>query len=249
MALMHLVKVLENLGLNEKEAAVYLANLEIGPSTVQRLAAKSRIKRTTVYLIAELLKEKGLLSEYKNRRGIQYVSIQPDRLLSILDKQKAAIQEVIPELLALTNNQETNPSVRFNEGKEGVLAIINDTLGGEGGEVLFFGSYSDIYLYASSVFLEQVYRPTRIRKKIYMRGLVTKEPRALALHSRDKESFRELRFLPSGTDFVTAQYIYQNKIAYISPRQEAMGLIIESKDLAAMERYKFELNWNACKSS
>jgi len=243
----NLIQILGNFGLDEKEAAVYLASLELGPASVQRLAAKSRIKRTTLYLIAELLKGKGLLSGVRSRRGLVYVPIQPDRLMGILETRKAAIQDALPELMALTKGHETKPSVRFYEGKEGILVILNDAISGQDGEMLFLGSYSDIMLLASQAYYQKIFMPTRIRNNIFMRGLVIKEPRAIAIHSRDTEAKRELRFLPPGTGFITSQYIYQNKIAYLSPKKEAMGLIVESGDLAAMERQKFELIWDACR--
>ena len=53
---------LEKLGLNKKEAQIYLAALESGETNIEGLSKKSKIKRTTVYDIVESLKEKGLLS-------------------------------------------------------------------------------------------------------------------------------------------------------------------------------------------
>jgi len=48
-----MINELEKLGLNEKEARVYLALLELGESNIQGLSAKSSVKRTTVYDILE----------------------------------------------------------------------------------------------------------------------------------------------------------------------------------------------------
>ncbi|MBU1348978.1 hypothetical protein KJ781_02830 [Patescibacteria group bacterium] len=246
MSSTNLPQILQEFGLDEKESGVYLASLELGPASVQRLAVKSRIKRTTVYLVAEALKEKGLLSGVQTHRSIEYVPIGPNRLIGILETRKAALQEAMPELMALTKGSATKPYVRFFEGKEGILVMLNDIIAGEGGEMLFLGSYSDVYVYASSAYYEKVFLPERLRRNIFMRALVFREPRSVAMRSHDKEEMRELRYLPSGMDMVASQYVYRDRIAYISPKQESMGLIVESRDLAAMERQKFELAWGAC---
>jgi sugar-specific transcriptional regulator TrmB len=244
-----LIQILENFGLDKKEGAVYLAGLELGPASVQQLAQKSQLKRTTLYLITESLKAKGLFSESKNQRGVQFIPVQPDRLINILDERKTALQKVMPELMALTHSQkETKPNVRYYEGRENILTIEKETLEGTDGEILLMGSFSDIYLiYASPKLADDAYRQERIRKNIFLRMLVIREPRSIALLPSDKSELRETRFLPTGTELVTVQYIYQNKIAYISPKQETMGMIIESKDLASMERQKFNVLWETCK--
>jgi len=51
-------KILRNLGLNEKEAKIYLACLELGSATVQEVAQKSSIKRTNIYNLLGSLKKK-----------------------------------------------------------------------------------------------------------------------------------------------------------------------------------------------
>ena len=48
-------KQLKSLGFSEKEARVYLALLELGPSTTTEIARKSKINRTTGYDILESL--------------------------------------------------------------------------------------------------------------------------------------------------------------------------------------------------
>jgi len=244
----HLIRLLENFGLDSKEAMVYLAGLELGSATVQQLARKSQIKRTTVYLITESLKAKGLFSEFKNPRGIQFIPIEPSRLLGMLDERKASLQDAMPELSALTNNQKkTKPSVRYYEGREGLRKLAMEMLGTPDSELLFMGSYSDVIACLGPVFYEKIFMPERIRKNIFLRALNTKDPRSIYLMSRNQKEKREIVFLPQETKCAAAQYICQDKIANFSPRRETMGFIVESHDLAAMERQKFELMWEACK--
>lgn len=57
-----LAKKLESLGLTEKEAAVYVAALELGASPAQKIAERAKVKRGTTYLAIESLTKRGLMS-------------------------------------------------------------------------------------------------------------------------------------------------------------------------------------------
>ena len=56
-----LEKELEKIGLTEKEAAVYLALLKLGPTTALKIARETGIKRPTVYTTLDALKGRGLV--------------------------------------------------------------------------------------------------------------------------------------------------------------------------------------------
>ncbi|HLD22242.1 MAG TPA: helix-turn-helix domain-containing protein [Patescibacteria group bacterium] len=240
------LSALQHYGLDDKEIAVYLACLELGPAKVQQIADKAKIKRTTVYLVAESLKLKGLLSEFKEKSSVQFVATEPDHLLHLLNDKERRLHEAMPELLALANKGATKPTVRFYEGKQGILDICEDSLMVPNSEILFMSSLTDIYKLISAQYDANHYIPTRIKKNIRYRALVIKNPRTLVLSKNDKAELRETRFLPGGVKFASTQMIYQNKFSYISPHPEPMGVIIESAELACMERQKFELLWSAC---
>ena len=55
---------LQHIGLNEREAKVYLAALELGPSPVQKIAQRAGIPRATVYLVLDDLRSKGFVTTY-----------------------------------------------------------------------------------------------------------------------------------------------------------------------------------------
>ena len=57
-----LIQELGHLGLSEKEAAVYLASLELGPAPVQDISHKAKVNRATTYVMIESLMGRGLIS-------------------------------------------------------------------------------------------------------------------------------------------------------------------------------------------
>lgn len=242
--LMEAISALKQFGLDDREAALYLACIELGPSLVWLIAQKTKIKRTTVYLVAESLKQKGLLSEFRDKRGIHYVAEPPESLIDNLQARERKIREALPELKALTNKGTIKPRIAFYEGKEGIREVCNDSLKKGNSEVLFVSSFTDIYQIISLTYDTEHYIPTRLKKNIRLRMVVLKDPYTEKLAQSDKQELRETRFLPSGFAFTASQFIYDNRIAYISSEKELVGAIIESSDIAQLERQKFEMLWH-----
>ncbi len=64
---------LQELGLSDKEAAIYLALLQYESATVIQLSAKTKIKRPTVYVVLETLSKKGLVAEAKVGKKTEFL--------------------------------------------------------------------------------------------------------------------------------------------------------------------------------
>ncbi|MDZ4385041.1 MAG: helix-turn-helix domain-containing protein, partial [Candidatus Moranbacteria bacterium] len=75
-----LEKDLQEIGLNEKEARVYLSALELGQSTVQDIAKKALVNRATTYFVIESLMKSGLMSSFQKGKKQYFVAADPDRL-------------------------------------------------------------------------------------------------------------------------------------------------------------------------
>ena len=114
-------KVLEKLGLGNKEQIIYKLILErekIAPALVARL---TKINRTTVYSVAKELKEKGLIVEDLGSKILYYVPTRGGELEKIILKEKDALKEKeqsIHELQELLENiPQSNtysiPKIRF----------------------------------------------------------------------------------------------------------------------------------------
>jgi len=92
---------LRKLGLNEKEAGVYLAALELGYTTIQKIAQKAKISRPTTYEVIKSLEQKGLIKESKDKGKRYFTAESPDNLLGILKIQKRELEEKEREFLRI----------------------------------------------------------------------------------------------------------------------------------------------------
>ena len=81
-------KELENIGLQPKEAKVYLAALELGPDTAQHIAAKALVNRPTTYMMIESLTKRGLMSSVQRGKKKLFVAGSPAYLRYLLAQQR-----------------------------------------------------------------------------------------------------------------------------------------------------------------
>src|SRR5438552_319792 len=120
-----LAKTLNNLGLSQKESAVYLALLELGRGTVTLIARKANINRTSGYDILDSLSHQELVRVSGKEPKQEYVAESPDNIVSLLEKRLhetqdrlRAAKEFVPTLKSM-HRIEDRPQVKFYEGTEG----------------------------------------------------------------------------------------------------------------------------------
>ena len=240
---MEIQNVLKKTGLDDDEVAVYMAALELGPSLVARIARQSGVKRTTVYLVAKSLMRKGLMGEYKTRHGMHLSAQPPEYLLAKIEEQKTEVEGIIHELKAISRKEAHQPQVKYFEGKEGYLTIAEDTLQKHGSEILWLGNPEEIYKIISEKWDKEYYIPTRLKRRIKMRALLYRDEWSKKLKESDQDNLRQTRFLSKDYPFHSTEFIYENKVAFYSSSKELICVLIESEDLADMERAKFEMLW------
>ncbi|MBN1326289.1 hypothetical protein JW977_04940 [Candidatus Falkowbacteria bacterium] len=126
----NLEKKLAQLDLNDKEAKVYLAILNIGRGNVTDIAQKANLKRTTLYEYLESLATKGLIFKSISKKRVYYSPETPTNIIQMFDKQKVVIEEkkekmnlLVPELEKLYSQAYKKPVVKFYEGKKGLREI------------------------------------------------------------------------------------------------------------------------------
>ncbi len=128
-----LEKYLEEIGLSEKEAQVYLALLQVDNDSIQDIAKKTGINRTTVYPVLESLEKKGLVSEVQDGKKTNYQAAPPERLETFVERQKVVLEErserlkdIIPQIKGIQREQGERPIIKFFEGRDGVVSAYEE---------------------------------------------------------------------------------------------------------------------------
>lgn len=249
-----LEKILEKLGLSEKESKVYLATLELAQDSVQNIAKKAGVNRPTAYFVLEHLMELGLVSTLEHGKKTLFVAENPKELESLLENEKQEIEnrkielkESMNQLLAIYNAKQGKPAVRYFEGKEGLVAL--DKYGEERVK-----KGSTIY-YLLPVDLLGKYFPVRrtdamrerIAHKVWSKVIYTYSDKSqIQSASKDKEELRIAKYIPRDRcPFDVLISIYPDDLIkfYYIDEIHPYGVAIESADFARNMRMFFELAW------
>ena len=234
---------LQSLGLSDKEASVYLAALELGSDTVQRIAQKAKVKRVTTYVVLQTLLKKGLVSKIDKGKKTLFVAEEPERLSRFIDQQildlsqrKNSLKGLVRELRLINNISPNKPTVRFFEGREGVDTLISD----------FYKEFkteqkkpkqdrAKLYLAYSRDLLSMHFPPDEITKNRNVRLEAGVE--AIALYNA-KERYEESKMSTSHRvpenefPFPCDIAIFKDKIRLISLKAEPTAILIIDADLA-----------------
>jgi len=231
---------LQSAGFTENEAKVYLANLELGESSISRIAQKSGIKRTTTYLAVESLKEKGLLTSLRKKKKTFFYAEDPRKIQELVNERKNNIEHIMPELLSIANFIDKKPQIRYFEGKEGLKEIFKDTLNYPNQEILAW------FPRTFEKFIDEYYVPKRIAKKIWIRALMPDTEKSRQFILSDLAQLRQSKLVSDNKFKVSVEIsLYgKNKIGIMSFEEE-IGLIIESQKIFESLKSIFEIMWDS----
>ncbi len=238
------IKDLIKVGLTNKEAKLYLALLELGDANLQRIVEKAKLKRTTVYGVLDSLKEKGLVSATKRGKRTYYYAENPHQIKTLLEEKMSILNNIMPELLSITNLIDKKPTIKYFEGWEGIKNIYRDTLNYKNRELLSWTS-PDAIKYFDIDWLWKEYVLKRIKNKIWSRAFAPDTKEMRHVQGYDKEHLRQLRLvaLENTLFFEVEINLYGGNKVGIMSFQEEFGLIIESKKIYNTLRAIFEMHW------
>jgi len=242
-----MLKELEDIGLSEKEAKVYLASLELGQATAERLSKHAHVNRSTTYVQLESLMKKGLVSTFETGKRTCFAPESPELLVRLIAKQKDAVSAkerdltvILPTLLKQFDGAGERPVVRFFPGKEGIHAAREEVL-----------TVKDkkIYLIFSVGLLSKLYTQKQLDDYSDRR-------RALGIHSKgiyihkayfeiaELDALTERRFMPPSKLPLTIDItIFDDKTAIFSLKGNLFAMILESKQIAHSMNLIFDLLW------
>lgn len=241
---------LNDLGLSEKESAVYLGLLGMGRGTVTQIARKANINRTTGYEVLSSLCNHGLVRISGKEPKQEYVAESPDNLVTLLEKRLQdtqtklnAAKEFVPQLKSM-HRIEDRPQVKFYEGSEGLRQVYEDTLTSHEA-IRAYATVDDMHKGLPNYFPE--YYKRRADKGIAIRAIVPRTDAGLERGSHDAEEKREIAFVPKDKYYFSPEInVYDNKVMIASWR-EKLGIIIESSEIADAMKKIYELAWAEAK--
>ena len=233
-------KVLQNIGMSEKEAQIYLACLSLGSSGVAKIAKRANLNRVSCYDLLEKLVQKGSIN-FLNKNNIRYFSAtDPEILEQEATRHAKELHAALPDLRRLKTGN-VHPHIQYFEGAEGIKAIYNDTLTSKT-EILNYANSKEIRNFWPEY--DHEYVEKRAKKNIYLRGIAPADEWGENVQEESQKYFREIRLVPKEKyNFTNEISIYDNKVAICSFGDELIGMIIESTEIANTQRAIFSMAW------
>ena len=251
-----LLRQLEDMGLSEKEAKVYVASLMLGPATVQQIANQADIKRVTTYVILESLGGLGLVGQASHGKKTYFTAEDPASLQRLLDKkqaelsdQKQAFKAFLPDLESLKSVPQDTPVVKYYNTIEGLRSVI-------GTFMISVAATDTEYIYGLSDVdrVEQFFpeiaknqgNPDRIKAGKKSKFIYTSE-RGAIYKDTDEAANRQSRHVPreaypiSGDLTLAGDYMLFLSL----DTEQPFGVTIKSAALATAMRSLYDLAWLA----
>lgn len=237
---MSLKYFLTSLGLDEKNQKIYLLLLKLSDAPASMIAKKSGLPRTTAYHQLENLVRLGLASKYKQKNITRFAAENANKLKSMIEGKLALFEKYLPELQKFSSSERLI-NLRLFEGTEGVQQIIEEELDCKEKIVRSIGTHKDLRKAANG---KITFTIRRVEKKIFSKCLRPKndEFKKGWLETQQKE-LRTVRLLPNGISVPGMIFIYDNKVAIITPEEEGLGFIIASKTFSESLKNIFDMLW------
>ncbi len=248
---MILEQYLQNIGLSDKEAQLYVVGLQLGPATIQQLAQQSGIKRSTVYEVIESLKEQNLFFVTQKGKRKLFTAQDPDNLSLLLQQKQNVLAQIMPDLEALKNATAIKPAIRVYEGLDGLKQIYEDMIK-KSGDVLAMAAPKEKISTMLLDYLIHEWEPRRIGSEISMRRININNKQDPSLNYQASAIPHELEHIkylpPEAYPFSVGVYVYRQKVAFVAyDDREMVGIVVRSPQINATIRAVFELLWNLAK--
>ncbi|MFH1750515.1 MAG: helix-turn-helix domain-containing protein [Candidatus Micrarchaeota archaeon] len=248
----NILSKLERLGLTRNESKVYLALLEIGPTTTKAIIERTRVHTSKVYESLERLIGKGLANFVVEANRKKFQATDPESIIGFLEDRQADIEDeknlvrdMLPELRSVGIPSIQQSATVFS-GLKGFKAMLNNMLK----EIGHNGNYD---AFASSKLREEV-GPYWLhfqmkKKKMGIKSRCIWDEKIRSQRDYLKEYFGKGRFVPEGSFNSPADvFIYADKVLLVSYASEPIfAVLIQSEGMAKGYRELFNTLWNISK--
>ena len=241
------LKILQNLGLNEKESKVYLATLSLGKTTIQMIAKAAEIKRTTAYNVVDSLQQKGLITVEIDGFKKKFVAENPERLEKMIDDSRNDLHKSLPELQSLYNLGGEESVIRYYEGKEAIKSVYLDNIRDikPQQEYMVISNAEKLFNIYGDWFEKFV--SDRGKLNINIRMILESNQWSREYSKFEKNYNHKIRFLPKETRLTTNLVITPQRALIHQLNQPIMGIVIENRSAIEMHQQLFEVLWKTCK--
>ncbi|MGH7203203.1 MAG: TrmB family transcriptional regulator [Candidatus Levyibacteriota bacterium] len=253
-----IITYLEQLGLSEIEAKLYLTLLQTGPMSIRDLAQTVEIKRTTAYFYVDQLLDKGLLMKLV-RGSKKLVAAEDYKALEMLVGKKVAaakeMQTNLDDIITLITTSlpqkrdEGEAEITYSKGNQALKRLYEEALKGK--ELRVYANLEELEdLFKANNFLQeyQVYEKALLKNKyLKIYEIIANTPGSIENFNIDQTAKTEryfYKYMPADAG-VTAPGIlmYDNTVAIVNGKENFSVVVLRSVDYYINSVRLFDFIW------
>ncbi len=232
---------LQELGLSEHEAEIYLIVLQKGEAPAGTILDELKLHREQVYRALKRLVDNGLLTHYTKRKRGYYSAVDPRTLVSKMQAKIDIAESLQPYLKEL--HLKKPQVIRVGEGAESYRSFFEDIIAKlqPHEEYLVISGFGNSFYEITKDFFPK-YSKIMMRKKIECR-LVSYEGEGFERQFA-VQPFLKVRVIPGTYAAPVATVVYGSTVAIQIQDSENLAIItIENANVADGYRQTFETLW------
>lgn len=241
---------LHSFNLDDREIVIYKICLQSDPLTPAEIASHTGIKRPTVYVLLERMKEKGFIKEDTSKSTKHYTAVSPRDVLKTLEQQRGSFEkriaqweEGIPELEAIEKKDFEAPLTKLFKGEESMFRAYEEALKDNVWRGITnvdnVAAYFEEYLWKIGEALQKYTGPDA-------RDILVDCPIGREYKQRYETEHYQIRLLPPDQVIMADTLILEEKFFLLSFEQhELFVLDIESTALTQSQMVLFDALWNS----
>ncbi|KKP33264.1 MAG: hypothetical protein A2312_00460 [Candidatus Staskawiczbacteria bacterium RIFOXYB2_FULL_32_9] len=247
--------ILKEIGFSDNCIRIYTRLLETGYSSARQLAENLNMPRPTIYDNLRLLIDSGLVTEkiednkklfgaddVKNLQHLIHTKIDD------LKKKDKMITDILPTLNL--NIKALEPKIKFYSGTTGIKQVLKDMLWYKDIESLSMWPISEMVKILGKEYHEDLNR-RRIRQNISVKAIWPNDnvidAKINTFLGVGKKHKRKLRLAPRSMTWNMGYWLYADKVAFVSSKNEGFGFLIHSQEFSDLIRVQFEQIWKISK--
>lgn len=243
----------ERLGLEYEVAQIYFALYTKGPQTISELSRSSKVERTRIYRLLDLMQRNSLIEvevSYKKQilKAVPINNLQI--LLSKKEQELVRLQQDLPNIERLLHEgmiNSTGTRIQFYHGPDGAKQILwNETKATT--EVLAI-LYENIQIKTAEKFFDRWVQRCN-EQDLNFRGVISdgflrSQYHWYSNHVNEMLKNWDARYVEARTFAIDhSTIIYDNVVAYYSWKDsEIFGIEIYNQEIADGQRKFFEMLW------
>ncbi len=238
--------------LNEKEILVYEAYIGqkfLSPTQISRITG---IKRTTVYLVLEELKQKGLLIEkIKGKRKV--AGLAPAQTLRhLVNHEEEKVKEksnMVRNIILLLENLQKNANeeteIEILEGKNGAIVLLEKILE-QKENIYWLGSLDTILQIFEEEKLYKLFTWKRMDTKTVSYAITDRKILNNKKFGEKIEGFRQFRFLPENFDIPALIILFGNSVGLIRIHKKDLKIVfVRDKNISGIVKFMLDILWKS----